>query len=130
MGKETALYRHETQASVSDWCSIFPPRDNEPHHRFSRLLEEVVELGVALGVDDTRMQDIVEIAFQKSLQDFARRDQVEGESADVMITLMVLQSRLGINSQQALDDRMARNRARPPAYYAERQRIKAEQGLG
>lgn len=120
----------ETQESITAWCDVFPPKPvGEVELRIVRLLEEVVELAVAAGVDRARLLEVVNICFDKSAPDWGREDEIPGEAADVLIALYCLATRAGFDLHAVVDARMIRNRARPAEYYARKTAAKAELGL-
>lgn len=117
--------------SVTNWCDeTFPPSDDERLTRFNRVLEEVVELGVSMGIPLEQMMSVISIVASKCVSEDVGNDaNVPGESADVQITLWYLQRHLKIDPQRELDKRMQRNRSRTPEYYAEKRVMKDKLGL-
>lgn len=124
------LTPEETDETIIAWCrQTFGPEENDVSVRYARLLEEVIELGVALGIPSSRITDIAWISLAKSADSFNKSEEVPGEAADTDLTLTALLGALGLDRQKIRIERMRRNRARPDEYYHERIEAKKAMGL-
>ena len=100
----------ENQKSVTDWCDEHYPGADVPDG-LRHLFEEATELAAVtdrLTLDD--LLDVVRKSWEKSQKDRGDASQVAGEIGDVRISVQWLASKLGIDEQQALNDKMAANR--------------------
>jgi NTP pyrophosphatase (non-canonical NTP hydrolase) len=121
--------RHETQTTTVEWCRGMFGEEHSLDSRFSNLLEEVVELGLKLGVSNERMSSIVTTIYGRSVDTANDLESAYGEIGDVLITLECLASELGVDVQSAHDWKMAVNRGKTNEYFAEKQRKKLDAGL-
>jgi NTP pyrophosphatase (non-canonical NTP hydrolase) len=102
--------KSETQASVTEWCEEHYPGQDVPT-RLRDLFEEATELAASLGVVDVEeLVDVVRKSWAKS--DVGNKAETPGEIADVTIATSWLASGLKLDVQEALDDKMAVNRAK------------------
>jgi NTP pyrophosphatase (non-canonical NTP hydrolase) len=104
----------ETQETVSAWCDRHYPGLSAAQ-RLKDLVEEVTELAASLNnVPLEEILDIVCRTWEKSAGQLGDRRETPGEIGDVRISVMSLATALGIDEQEALDEKMAINRAKSP----------------
>lgn len=119
----------ENQKTVNEWGDLHYPGETV-EQKFLYLLEEVVELGVTLGVPKTPMLDVVEISHEKSKADFGRSELAPDEAGDSLICLEMLAHRLNFSLEDARDAKMKKNRRRTPEESAARREKKRKLGIG
>lgn len=125
-----ALLHQETQASVAEWVeTTFPGERGNIEGRFDSLLEEVLELGLALAQDPDRMISVAHKVIDRSLDTFGKEAEVPGEIGDVELCLGSLAQLLGYDKQVELDRKMQKNRSRPQSYYDAKQQLKIDLGI-
>lgn len=121
-----SVMQQETQATVSKW-SIATFKDNSPQCRARMVLEEAIELCLASGVTRQQVNKFTEnCSWRISLQEY--KSDVGGEVADVLATLYVYSTVVGIDAHQELDGKMELNRSRPQEYYDDKMKIKEAAG--
>jgi hypothetical protein len=118
----------ETQESVAAWARA-ALGDRTAAQHFERLLEEVVELGVTLGVPVERMHAVVGVAHARGHRNFDRRQIAADEIGDCDIVLKTIADVLDLSQQACLNHKMAENRDRSPAEIAARERDKERWGM-
>jgi NTP pyrophosphatase (non-canonical NTP hydrolase) len=119
----------ETQETVTEWTTQAFPDQLTPEQAYVSLLEETIELGVALGVLDDRILTVVNISLGKSKADFRKPEAVPGEIADVSLSIKFVASMVGVSEQECLDEKMRLNRKRPLQYYHDRIEMKKKLGI-
>lgn len=113
----------ETQESITAWgLEAFPNQTLKSN--YLHVIEEVVELGVALGIDKQDILNVVSGSYTKSANDFNDQSKVSGEIADAYISVAGLASSLNINISEAVDEKMIVNRSRSNDEYKTRLALK------
>lgn len=102
----------ETQGSVTEWCEKYYPGETR-QKMLQGLVEEVTELCVATG--DISYEEIIAVVKQTwdSLShDRGNQDYVASGIADIQIALYAIGSKSDLNVQNALNDKMRKNRVK------------------
>lgn len=119
----------ETQKSVADWCEEFYPGESATQ-KFINLLEEVIELGWAMGVSKETFQKTVDLTLQKSDPSEIGDTQVQGkEIGDVQLSVYNLAEELKFDTHACLDGVMSGNRQKKLEECVARAKKKRDMGL-
>lgn len=122
----------ETQASVVEWTGEhYAHETGDVVRKLLNLIEEVGEISSELGLDP----EVAAAQFLRSARRPARGGDVRdikgayGEVGDVRLSLYDLAEAMGVDADQALDDKMAVNRAKTVAESHARLAVKRTAGL-
>ena len=118
----------ENQESVCRWCNEHYPDETKKTSVFN-LLEEVIELAVAAGVEINDINRIASISYNKSVADLGKSADVPKELGDVQISLYSLAGIWGYDALQCCDEKMASNRERSTDESKARLEAKKNKGL-
>jgi len=100
----------ENQKTVTDWCNKYYP--NETRQQMLKvLIEEATELSIAMG--DISYEEIIEVVsktWKELSHDKGNSEHIASGVADVQIAIHAIASKVGMQAQEALDEKMAKNR--------------------
>jgi NTP pyrophosphatase (non-canonical NTP hydrolase) len=132
-------HEHETQQSVAAWCEEHYP-DESLVQLLLNLVEECTELGCVIpsgavdgqpvGVPEDLMARTLSLTVAKSDDTPGDPEMIRKEIGDVLISILNLAERVGVDAQAALDAVMAGNRKRRTDESRAREIRKRELGLG
>lgn len=120
----------EDIGSIMQWVNErFPAFENQEKERIRRVLrvfEECTEFCMAAGVQSHQLITVLQFVAGKE-QSAPGSEPVE--YADLLITLAAYENRTGINSQQAVNYKMRKNRQRPKEHTDRAQEERTKRGL-
>jgi len=122
----------ETQKSVHTWIKRVFPEWKGARGRALALVEEVTELALAAGLTPEDAQTAVNMVVSKHNSRVAAGEPLEsdeGEVGDVYLCLFAYAEERGIDAQACLDEKMAKNRAKPDEHYFAKTQQKKSLGL-
>lgn len=122
----------ETQKSIYTWIKRVFPEWKGARGRALAIVEESTELALAAGLNPEEIQTAVDMVVAKHNERVAAGEPLEsdeGEVADVLLCVYAYAEERSMDAQEVLDEKMAKNRAKPDEHYFAKTRQKRNLGL-
>lgn len=119
----------ETQETVGQWTRENFPQYESVTGRFTAIIEEMVECGMAFGVPHQHILSTVENAIKRELAKPPHTPNPGEELGDLEMNVWAFAEHVGHDAYESMCAKMGINRSRPKEWYDAKTKQKIQEGI-